>query len=86
LVYGTAGGAYVHAKGAGSTTPLTWHYDNMFRPVGGGGIEYAVRNNLSLRAEVLGYLGKNTFNASSDDTATVKNIWVGRIGLSYKFD
>lgn len=86
LVYATAGGAYVHAKGAGSTTPLHWRYGNMYKPVVGGGIEYAYDNNLSFRTEVLGYLNKNTFTASSDDTATIKNIWVARFGVTYKFD
>ena len=86
LVYATAGGAYVNAKGAGSTYPLHWRYGNLFKPVVGGGIEYALRNNFTLRAEVLGYLGKNTFDATNDDTATVKNIWVTRVGFNYFFD
>ncbi len=86
LVYGTAGIGYVHSKGAGSTTPLHWRYGNMYRPVVGGGIEYAYNNNFSIRAEALGYLGNQTFNATSDDTATIKNIWVARFGVTYKFD
>ncbi len=85
LVYATGGGGYVHAKGAGSTTPLTWRHADLFRPVVGGGIEYALTNTFTVRGEALGYLGKQSFLASTDDTATVKDIWIARIGVNHKF-
>lgn len=85
LFYGTGGWGFAHSKSAGSETPLVFRNHFSSKPVVGGGMEYAINNNLTTRIEALGYLGSDTFKGSFDDTATVKSIWVGRLAVNYKF-
>jgi len=86
LVYATGGGAYIHAKGASSSCANIYcgPSSNLFTGVVGGGIEYAITNNFTVRGEALDYLKSKSFSATSD-TAKVSNILVGRLGVNYKF-
>ncbi len=106
LIYGTGGLAY----GGGSTwgsvvangTPLSWYGSNNPTRTGwtiGGGAEYAITNNITLRAEYLYYdLGSQTVTTAGNAAvlaspyapvyATVKAQYDGsifRIGANYKF-
>jgi len=85
LVYATGGGGYVHGKATseatGSPPQFTLH---KFGGVVGGGVEFAYNDHLTLRAEALDYL-VNFTTPLFVDTATIKNVWVARAGVNYKF-
>ena len=86
LVYGTGGAGYVHGKvfssGLGTGSPTKY---GEWKPVVGGGVEYAMTNNLLLRAEALGYLGSRSIGGEDSGGNKLRDTWVGRIGVSYKF-
>jgi outer membrane immunogenic protein len=82
LVYATGGGGYVHGKanseGPGQATL------SQFGGVVGGGVEFAFNDHLTLRAEALDYLVDKTATLFIDN-ATIKDVWVARAGVNYKF-
>jgi len=83
LVYGTGGVAWTHwsfASSATDTRGTKWRT----QAVVGGVLEFALVNNITMRAEGLAYLGKVT-NPFLDEDSHVKNTFVGRVGMSYKW-
>jgi outer membrane immunogenic protein len=83
LIYGTAGGALVHERGMGSNfTRLSF---NKFTGVAGGGVEYAVTKDFSVRAEALDYFGAGSVSLGGDDTGQLKNVVVGRLGVNWLY-
>jgi outer membrane immunogenic protein len=87
LVYGTGGVGYVRGRAGAQTfgTVLTTNFTQS-RGVIGGGVELAVINNLTLRAEVLDYIGTESFGLGGDLNNNIRDIWVVRFGANYKLD
>jgi outer membrane immunogenic protein len=87
LVYGTGGVGYVHGKAGAQTlgTVLTLNFGSS-RGVVGGGVEWAASNNLTFRIEALDYLGSTSFDLGGDVNNNIRDIWVTRVGASYKLD
>ena len=87
LVYGTGGVGWVRGRAGAQTfgTVLTTNFTQS-RGVLGGGVELAVTNNLTLRVEVLDYIGTETFGLGGDLNNNIRDIWVARFGANYKLD
>jgi len=85
LVYATGGGGYVHGKGTSEDAASPGRVSmSQFNGVVGGGVEFAVNDHLILRAEALDYLVDKTTTLFIDN-ATIKDVWVARAGVNYKF-
>jgi outer membrane protein OmpA-like peptidoglycan-associated protein len=84
MLYGTGGVGLARGK-AHSSSGMTKRYSK-FRPVLGAGAEFAFNSNFSVRAEFLDYIGNNTSIGGEDSGGNkLGNIWVSRVGFSYKF-
>ena len=93
LVYATGGFAFGHVENAtaGSYDPAYYNVSTSGTQTGwtvGGGLEYAVTNNWTVRAETL-YVDLGTKTTGVNDcgcTFGFKNTYtLGRFGLNYKF-
>jgi outer membrane immunogenic protein len=87
LVYATGGWGYAHGKTFSSSALGQPFSFKVYKPVVGGGIDYAATNNLIFRFEVLDFLGKKDIGGlnGTDDGNKLKDIWVTRIAVIYKF-
>lgn len=85
LVYATGGGALIHGRascsaGCGITNNFTY-----FGGVVGGGLEYAIAPNWTVRGEGLYYLVDKTDTLAVGEFAKVNNIWIARAALNFRF-
>ena len=53
--------------------------------VAGGGVEWAYNNNVTVRIEALDYFGTTTFGLGGDLGNKVADIWVVRVGGSFRY-
>lgn len=90
LVYGTAGGAMTEVgyKWAAPAPLLMNATNHRFGWTAGGGIEYAIDRNWSVKGEAL-YVstGKNTVVNTFQTFSTIEtqSFWAARLGLNYRF-
>lgn len=80
LAYVTAGAA-VLAGTTDSSDEAGYSYTE-WRPVAGFGVEAWVTDTISVRAEGLGYFG-NQCPSGPSECNTIKNVYVGRIGINF---
>ena len=86
MLYGTGGLGVASGKIYSSDSSTSSKRFTKLRPVVGAGVEFALNTNFSLRAEFLDYIGNNTKLANEDEGGNkLGNIYVGRVGFSYKF-
>jgi len=85
LVYATGGGAYIHGRLTTSSEGGAKKIGS-FVPVAGAGIEWAYNRNLIFRLEGLNYFVSKNFTNLDGEPLRVNNVWVARVGMSYKFD
>jgi outer membrane immunogenic protein len=97
LLYGTAGLSLSHTKYTANDNVTTGTDIGSMRLngigfVAGGGVEFAVNENWSLKGEGLYFFdgkkksaGSLTTDSDSDDFAQLKNGYIIRAGINYKF-
>ena len=84
MIYGTGGLGLARGKAISSSGNKKRY--SKFRPVLGAGVEWAFNSNFSVRAEFLDYIGNHTSIGAEDSGGNkLANIWMSRVGFSYKF-
>lgn len=86
LFYGTGGVGYVSGRAEAQTlgTLVSTSLSNV-TGVAGGGVEWAYNNNVTVRIEALDYFGTTTFGLGGDLGNKVADIWVVRVGGSFRY-
>lgn len=89
LVYGTAGLSYTKAKVTSDAefNGADSHDFNKFGVVVGAGVEQAITNNVSVRLEGLYHFYSQSLSWSPEkpESIKMKDVLVGRTGVSFKF-
>ena len=87
LFFVSGGAGYATGKTFSSSAMDQGFKYRVWKPVVGVGVDVAATNNLIYRVEFLDYLGKNQLGGlnGTDDGNKLKNIYVTRFALIYKF-
>lgn len=86
LVYGTAGLGVVLGRTYTSSGEEPTNDHRTVTPVVGGGVEYAINHNLTVRGEALAYLGdEQNWLFGGNDDSKFSHAWAARLGINYMY-